>query len=163
MTAITFRTTETHDHESILDLNRRAFGRHAEAEIVTRLEQDGDALFQLVAVMETDIVGHILFYAVRIEGRVAAMGLGPMCVDPWAHRTGIGSGLAHYGLRALQDGGVSLVFVLGHPLYYPRFGFSAHVAAAFEAPWSGPHFMAVRLRHGPPESGRLQFPAAFGV
>ena len=91
------------------------------------------------------------------------MGLGPMCVDPWAHRMGIGSGLAHYGLRMLQDGGVSLVFVRGHPLYFPRFGFSQELAASFEAPWRGREFMAVRLRHGPPSSGRLQLPAAFGV
>lgn len=163
MTEITFRTAETADRAAILDLNVRVFGRSDEADIVSRLEADGDALLQLVAVMETDIVGHILFYAIRIEGRTRAVGLGPMSVNPWAQRSGIGSGLVHYGLRHLQDGGVSLVFVLGHPAYYPRFGFSEATAAAFVAPWKGPQFMAVRLRHGPPSAGRLQFPSAFGV
>jgi putative acetyltransferase len=163
MTDITFRTAETTDRDAILDLNIGAFGRRDEAEIVSRLEADGDALLQLVAVMETDIVGHILFYAIRIDGRIGAVGLGPMSVNPWAQRAGIGSGLVHYGLRHLQDGGVSLVFVLGHESYYPRFGFSEVAAAPFVAPWKGPQFMAVRLRHGPPTSGRLQFPTAFGV
>lgn len=163
MTEITFRTAEMTDREAILSLNASAFGRRDEADIVVRLEDGGDALLQLVAVMEGDVVGHILFYAIRIDGRVCAAGLGPMSVNPWAQRSGIGTALVHYGLRTLQDGGVCVVFVLGHEAYYPRFGFSELAAAPFSAPWKGPHFMAVRLRHGPPVAGRLEFPAAFGV
>lgn len=163
MTNSTVRIMVQADKPAVADLNTRAFGRTDEADIVTRLEKAGDVLLQLVAEMDGRIVGHILFYPMGVFGKLGAAGLGPMCVDPWVQKEGIGSQLVRTGLGMMNQSGVPIVFVLGHDTYYPRFGFSVEAAADFETPLKGPHFMAVRLRFGPPMSGRLIFPDAFGV
>lgn len=151
------------DKPAVLDLNIRAFGRPDEAQIIEQMQKDGDIVLQLVAEMDEQIVGHILFYAMGVFGKIGALGLGPMSVDPWVQKEGIGSELVETGLKVLREGGVSIVFVLGHEWFYPKFGFSVEQAAEFQTPLKGPHFMALRLRPGPPMSGRLIFPAAFGV
>ncbi|MFT3725740.1 MAG: N-acetyltransferase [Hyphomonadaceae bacterium] len=151
------------DKPAVQDLNTRAFGRPDEAAIIRKLEDAGDVLVQMVCEMDGQIVGHILFYPMGVLGRLGGAGLGPMCVDPWAQREGIGSSLATAGLKMMRDNGVPIVFVLGHEAYYPRFGFSVEATADFETPLKGPHFMAVRYRFGPPMSGKLIFPDAFGV
>jgi putative acetyltransferase len=163
MTNSTVRIMVQADKPAVADLNTRAFGRTDEADIVTKLEKAGDVLLQLVAEMDGRIVGHILFYPMGVFGKLGAAGLGPMCVDPWVQKEGIGSQLVRAGLGMMNQSGVPIVFVLGHDTYYPRFGFSVEAAADFETPLKGPHFMAVRLRFGPPMSGRLIFPDAFGV
>ncbi len=163
MSAKTFREKTPADTEAVLDLNTRAFGRSDEAEIVKKLEKDGDVVLQLVAEMDEQIVGHILFYPLGVLGKLGGVGLGPMSVDPWVQREGIGSQLVMGGLTGLKSAGVPIVFVLGHEKFYPRFGFSVDEAKDFETPLKGPHFMALRMRFGPPMSGKLVFPDAFGV
>lgn len=157
------RVAQQTDLPAIRDLNTRAFGRPAEAQIIDRMAADGDMLLQAVAESDGAVIGHIAFYAIGVFGRLGAVGLGPMCVDPWVQREGVGKALVHFGLQTLRDNGVSLVFVLGHPEYYPKFGFNSEATEPFEAPWKGPHFMALRLRYGPPMSGRLIFPPAFAT
>lgn len=157
------RQARPEDRSAILDLNTRAFGQPEEAAIIQRLEKDGDILLELVAEQEGQIVGHILFYPVGVFGKLGAVGLGPMSVDPWIQRAGIGSTLVTRGLEIVRDSGAPLVFVLGHEHYYPRFGFSVEATSEFETPYKGPHFFAIRFRHGPPMSGRLIFPDAFGT
>ncbi len=149
------------DKPAIRDLNTRAFGRADEAGIIGKLEEEGAVILQLVADAEGQIIGHALFYHVGVFGKLGAVGLGPMSVDPWVQREGIGTAMVNLGLSHVKNSGGSMVFVLGHPEYYPRFGFSEAAAADFQAPWKGPHFMGLRLRYGPPMSGRLIFPDAF--
>lgn len=163
MTEKTFRIATPADKTAIADLNTRAFGQPDEARIVEQLEKDGDVLIQIVAEMDAQIVGHILFYRMGVLGKLGGAGLGPMSVDPWVQREGIGSRLVMGGLTALKEAGVPIVFVLGHETYYPRFGFSVKETEEFETSLKGPHFMAVRMRFGPPMSGKLVFPDAFGV
>jgi putative acetyltransferase len=163
MTDYRVRSAEPGDAAAIRDVTRQAFGRAEEADIIDRLETAGDAISQIVAESEGRIIGHVMFYLVGVRGKLAAAGLGPMSVDPSFQRKGVGGRMAYVGLKHLQDSGVPIVFVLGHPDYYPRLGFSEAAAEAFEAPWKGSHFMANRLRHGPPMSGSLIFPKAFGV
>jgi putative acetyltransferase len=151
------------DRAAILDLNTRAFGQPDEAAIIERLEKDGDILLELVAEQDGQVVGHILFYPVGVLGKLGAVGLGPMSVEPWVQREGVGSALVTRGLEVVRDSGAPLVFVLGHEYYYPRFGFSVEATKEFETPYKGPHFFAIRFRHGPPMSGRLIFPDAFGT
>jgi len=151
------------DRPAILDLNTRAFGEPDEAQMIEQMEKDKDIVLQLAAEMDGQIVGHILFYALGVFGRIGAVGLGPMSVDPWVQKEGIGKMLVNTGIKVLRQGGVSIVFVLGHDWFYPKFGFSTEQAADFKTTLTGPHFMALRLRPGPPMSGRLIFPAAFGV
>jgi putative acetyltransferase len=159
----TVRDATSADHASIGELNTRAFGRPDEARIVVELRAEGAVMMELVAEMDGQVVGHCMFYAVRVFGKLGCIGLGPMCVEPWIQKEGVGKALIHYGLTYLQKEGVSIVFVLGHPDYYTKFGFTTEATADFQAPYSGPAFMAVRLRYGPPMSGRLLFPEAFGV
>jgi len=163
MDGVKYRIAIQADKPAIADLNTRAFGRPDEARIVTQLEEAGDVLIQFIAEMDERIVGHILFYPIGVRGKLGAIGLGPMAVDPWVQRSGIGSQLVRIGLKTMQDSGAPLVFVLGHENYYPRFGFSVAATSEFETSLKGPHFMAVRMRHGPPMSGELIFPDAFGV
>ncbi|MBI1359232.1 MAG: GNAT family N-acetyltransferase [Alphaproteobacteria bacterium] len=159
----TVRDARAEEAADIGGLNTRAFGCEDEARIVERLRKDGDVLMELVATMDDQVVGHALFYSVGVFQRLGACGLGPMCVDPWVQREGIGAGLLDYGLANLKAWGVPLVFVLGHADYYPKFGFKVSTTDPFDTPIKGPNFMAVRLRQGPPMAGKLIFPAAFGI
>jgi putative acetyltransferase len=164
MTEFTIRDARPQDHAAIAELNTRAFGRQDEARIVERLRADGDVMMELVAEAEGQIIGHVVFYQLRVFGKLAAMGLGPMCVDPWIQREGIGRGLLTNALAYLRQQGVALIFVLGHPDYYSKFGFNVAATADFDGPFkANPAFMALRMRYGPPMSGRLLFPDAFGV
>lgn len=159
----TFRVMTQADRPAVRELTARAFGREDEGRIIAQLEKDNDVVLQIVAESDGQIVGHILFYRVGVYGRLGAVGLGPMSVDPWVQKEGIGKALVLHGLKMLNDVSVPIVFVLGHEWFYPKFGFSVEQAAEFKTPLSGPHFMALRMRHGPPMSGRLIFPEAFGV
>jgi len=163
MTDRIFRVMTQADKAAVRDLNERAFGRPDEARIITELETDGDVLLQMVAESDGQVVGHILFYALGVFGKLSAAGLGPMSVDPWVQKEGIGKGLVVNGLAMMKTAGAPIVFVLGHDWFYPKFGFSVAQTADFETPLKGDHFMAMRMRAGPPMSGRLIFPKAFGV
>ena len=163
MDGVKYRIAVQADKPAIAELTTRAFGQPDEARIISQLEEAGEVLIQFVAEMEDRIVGHILFYPLGVRGKLSAVGLGPMSVDPRTQRSGVGSQLVRIGLKTVQDAGAPIVFVLGHEAFYPRFGFSVAATSEFETPLKGPHFMAVRMRHGPPMSGELIFPAAFGV
>lgn len=125
------------DVAAIRDLNEDAFGRPDEARLVDRLRANGGVLLSLVAVLGERLVGHILFSPVRIAS-VEGAGLGPMAVLPDLQRHGIGSRLLVEGLARLAEQRCPFVVVLGHPRYYPRFGFvpaSGHgVTCAWDAP-----------------------------
>ena len=84
-----------------------------------------------------------------------------MCVAPGEQRRGIGYALIKAGMPQVEQLGRQLVFVLGHPDYYPRFGFHPAVAARYDAPWSGEAFMAIELFESAPRSGTLTYPRAF--
>jgi putative acetyltransferase len=99
---------------------------------------------------------------IPIDGEPVGVGLGPMCVLKELQPTGVGARLTRFGLKALEGAGESLVFVLGHDTCYPKFGFSEATAKLFTSPWSGPHFMALRLAPGDPGTGTLTYPKAFG-
>ncbi len=161
---VNLREATGDDRAAIRDLTTRAFGREDEARIIDGLEAQGASYLQVVAELDGRIVGHVVFYNLGVFGKLGAIGLGPMSVDPWVQREGIGQTMARFGLAVCQKAGVPIVFVLGHPEYYPKFGFSTEAAREFESPWTGqPAFMALRMKYGPPMSGKLVFPEAFGV
>ena len=110
------------------------------------------------------VVGHVGFPRLSIEtptGNVAATALAPLAVAADLRRRGVGALLVRSGLGMLADRGEALVFVLGDPAYYARFGFDVAAAAAFMSPYSGRHFMALRLVPGAPASGIISYPSAF--
>ena len=156
------------DFEAIAALNRAAFGGEEEVEIIDRLRRDGLFALSLVERDANTIVGHILFSVldVTVDGRaVRAVALAPIAVAPARQRSGIGSRLVRHGLNALKDRGYEAVIVLGHPDYYPRFGFSAALATKLAAPFSGAAFMALELK---PDalagaSGAVRYPRAFRI
>lgn len=102
------------------------------------VDESAQPVLSLVATVDNSIVGHILFSKVRLRqsGReVSAAILAPLAVHPDFQSRGIGGQLVTEGLNQLSESGVELVFVLGHPGYYPRFGFSAAGIMGFEAPY----------------------------
>jgi putative acetyltransferase len=127
------------DAPVIRQVNELAFGQPAEADLVERLRQAcGDAV-SLVAV-DDGIVGHILFTPVVVEGggrRVVGMGLAPMAVHPDWQRRGIGSQLVRSGMDIVRERGYPFVVVVGHPEYYPRFGFDRASAHGLTSQWEG--------------------------
>ena len=155
------------DLGTIRTVNREAFGTEAEADLVDALRANGDAALSLVAESESGVVGHILFSHLPIQGparEVAAVALAPMSVlPPWQHR-GVGSALVRSGLERCRKAGFEAVVVLGHPEYYPRFGFSSRLAESLQAAFSGPAFMALELVSGAlSPGGAVYYPDAFLV
>lgn len=110
------------DHAGIRDVNRRAFGRDQEADLVDALRANGAVSLSLVATENDHVVGHILYSPVLI-GTLEGVGLGPMAVLPEYQRRGVGSALVEAGNRQLEIAGCPFVVVLGHAAFYPRFGF----------------------------------------
>jgi putative acetyltransferase len=163
------RVVAAADHEAIAALVRAAFlaefGRSDEPELIVQLRALGDVVLECVAEEDGAIAGHILFSRAHIEaaGRShPAVQLAPVCAAPSVQKQGIGSALIRHGLGALRTSGETHVFLLGHPDYYPRFGFSADAARAFASPWGGPHFMLARIGAGGPDAGTLVASKAFG-
>ncbi len=115
------------------------------------------------------VVGHILFTPVEIRSRTGhcgAMALGPMAVSPEQQRKGAGSALVAAGLSACTVQGENVVVVLGHPDYYPRFGFRPawDFGLYYRAPGPDPAFMVCELEHGAlrGRTGEVVYHAAFG-
>ena len=156
------RRLKPEDLDTVATLNTLAFGSAEEAGIVRNLHADYDSLLSLVAHRHDEMVGHIEFFRILIGGKPSAVGLGPMSVLPELQGRGIGSSLVRMGLLVMAGRGESIVFVLGHPEFYTKLGFSSELAKPFEAPWSGPSFMAQAINPGAPEQGELTYPAAFG-
>lgn len=128
------------DIPAIRSVNEAAFGRPAEARVVHRLRLTCDDLLSLVAIDGGEVVGHVLFSPVEIEGGdtdIRGMGLAPMAVLPAHQRKGIGTALAKHGLEILRDRGDPFVIVLGHAKYYPRFGFEPASQYGLSSQWEG--------------------------
>jgi putative acetyltransferase len=146
---IHIRGERKEDFEGVRRVNEAAFGQPAEADLVDALRSGGAATVSLVAEVKGQIVGHILFSPVTVQGAddLKAVGLGPMAVLPEHQRRGIGSLLIRKGLEYCRKAGIQAVVVLGHPDYYPRFGFrrasSWGLRCEFDAPDEA--FMALEL------------------
>ena len=140
--------------EEIAAVTRAAFHARygsgaAETAIIARLRADGDAVAELAAMENGAVVGHAIFSRLGTEpGRCRAAALGPVCARIDRQHQGVGEALIRAGLADCAKGGVEAVFVLGDPLYYGRFGFSAAMAAGIACTYAGPHLQALELRRG---------------
>ena len=160
------RTETTGDYPSIREVLRQAFGREEEGRLVDSLRDGGFARLSLVALEDGPFVGHILFSELVIamdQGSVPALSLAPLAVLPERQRRGLGSMLVQEGLRLCGNSGDRIVIVLGHPEYYPRFGFSAKLAQPLRSPYAGPAFMALELETGALDgvAGEVRYPPPF--
>lgn len=146
------------DLNDVLTIERLAFGYDKEANLVGELLRDPSAkpLLSLLAFKKDRGVGHILFTAARLSGKKDAASiviLAPLAIIPDAQHQGIGGKLIEHGLALLSNSEVDLVFVLGHPDYYPRFGFKPAGRLGFDAPYPIPEehanaWMVQALRPG---------------
>lgn len=153
---------------TIRSINEAAFGGTEEADLVDKLRVDGDVLASLVAEANGRLIGHILFSRMWIEtvtGQLSAVALAPLAVLPEYQRQGVGQQLTMRGLDLLRENGEKIVVVVGHPDYYPRFGFSREIAQFIESPFPRDAFMILELSSGALEnvSGKVVYPAAFGI
>jgi putative acetyltransferase len=151
MTAI--RAAAASDVDAIRRVHTAAFGRAAEAELAIALASREPACISLVASQRGRIVGHVLFSPVSVDGHrftPPPMGLGPVGVEPGLQRSGTGSALCRAGIEACRKAGVPFVVVLGHPPYYPRFGFAPAVRFGLSLADAPPRdaFMALELAPG---------------
>lgn len=130
------------DLEAVVEVERLAFGEEAEAELVRELLQDSTAepVVSLLAEDSGRPVGHILFTRGEITGSdaiepVEVSILAPLAVVPDAQGQGVGGALVRAGIERLHRERVTIVFVLGHPGYYPRHGFSVAAEHEIFAPY----------------------------
>lgn len=162
---MSIRNETAADIPLIREVNRRAFGRDDEADLVDRLRENGDVIGSMAALQSGQVVGHILFSKVAIErdgDTVEVAALGPMAVDPDLQGGGIGSLLIMRGLDLVRRRGYGAVLVVGYPEFYSRFGFSAEATAGLDAPYSGDAFMGLELEDDVlVGGGKVSYPAAF--
>ena len=165
MSMMSIRAATPRDREAIRLVEEHAFGQQAEAGLVDALVAEGDAIVELVAEEDGDVVGHILFSRLYIQngGRtVPAVALAPLAVEPDFHGTGIGGALIREAHVRLKDAGETLAVVLGDPAYYGRFGYSHDRAAGFESDYQCDALQALAWGDAP-VSGKLVYASAFGT
>jgi putative acetyltransferase len=123
---INIRPETSADVAAIRHINIQAFGRDKEAVLVDKLRERGVLTLSLVAVQGNEVVGHIAFSPVVIESKSShfeAITLAPIAVLPEHQRHGIGGQLIRVALAECLNLGHEIVVLIGHPEYYPRFGF----------------------------------------
>lgn len=138
---LTIRREKPEDINAIYQVNEQAFDSKVESELVSNLRKRNIVTLSMVAEQDGQVVGHILFSPVAVESEYSSFGaitMAPMAVLPECQRKGIGSKLVAAGLEECRNLGHEIVTVLGHPEYYPRFGFvpakSRGIGCEFEAP-----------------------------
>lgn len=141
------------DAPAVRAINETAFGRPAEADLVAALVDAGAAICSLVAEEAGDVIGHALFTPATLSSggktkEIAA--LGPLAVHPAWQKRGVGGQLIESGLQRCRAAGYDLIIVLGHPGYYPRFGFrpSAPFGIRWERDVPEDVFMVAELAPG---------------
>ena len=162
------RPAEGADAEAIRRIHLSAFPTALEADLVERLRQDGDLVISLVAERSGEPIGHVALSRMKVEGdgrSYRSLGLGPVGVARPMQGSGAGSALIEAAKAIAQATGEELIFLLGEPEYYRRFGFTAETARPFRSPYAGPYFMALALQPGfaPPAVGKANYARAFSA
>lgn len=160
------RPERPEDRETVRAVLLAAFPTPAEAELVRRVEDQKCQRVALVAERDGRVVGQILFCGVTIEtewGSLSALALAPVAVHPECQGRGIGSELIRRGLDHCRDAGHAIVFVLGDPSFYRRFGFSRGRAAALDCEYQCDGFLVLELEPDALEgiAGRVVYPPPF--
>lgn len=163
----TVRPETPADYAAIASLTNTAFNNAAEANLIATLRCQAEDYIALVAEQHGEVVGHILFSPASLDKApdCKIMALAPMAVSNVLQHQGIGSALVRAGLEQCNKQGVAAVVVLGHPGYYPRFGFTPASRFNISCPWQAPDnaFMLLELTPGvlKGKSGRVVYQPAF--
>ncbi len=136
---ITVRDEKPEDVAAVREINELAFKKPVEANIVERLRAACKRYVSLVAVIDEKVAGHILFTPVSIDGFAISggVGLAPMAVHPERQNRGVGKELVRAGIARLESESCPFIIVLGHPAYYPRFGFERASGRGLSCQWEG--------------------------
>jgi putative acetyltransferase len=165
---ICLRLERGDDAVEIHRLEAAAFEREDEAKLVDALRCGGGLVLSAVAALDGQVVGHLAFSPLHVGAREepVAVALAPVAVAPQFQRRGIGSQLIRWGLGAARDAGHGAVIVVGHPEFYPRFGFRPAAEFGLECPFPAPpeSFLAVELQPGALADcrGVVRYHSAFG-
>ena len=143
---IEIRESTKHDNEAINKIHLEAFGPGEGPEIVELVsnlfaDKTAKPLLSLVAVVDNEIAGHVLFTKARLADPGVSTEiqlLAPLAVAPHLQKKGVGAKLVNTGLELLKQSATELVFVLGHPTYYPRCGFKPVGDQGLDAPYPIP-------------------------
>ena len=150
---ISIREERPEDIDAIHHVESQAFGQANQADLVDALRRANRVVLSLVAIEDERLLGHIMFSpaVVEHEGKVFdVVALGPVAVLPERQKEGIGSMLIRNGLERCLERGHDVVFLLGSPTYYPRFGFVSGASKGIRYSGEVPdeEFMVVELRGG---------------
>jgi putative acetyltransferase len=161
------REEQERDRAQVRTVNLAAFDSPLEAALVDRLREEAHPFVSMVALDGETVIGHILFSPVVLSGHedLRILGLGPMAIAPAHQRMGVGSVLVRAGLERCRELGYGAVVVLGHPEYYPRFGFVPAARSGIRCEYEVPEeaFMLVELQQGylVNAPGTISYHAAF--
>lgn len=167
---VQMRSERNGDQEAIRQINDAAFKGDNESRLVATIRKSELFVPELSLVAETDgeLIGHILFSIVHIssgEDEIPTLALAPMAVVPEHQNKGIGSLLVEEGLKRAKDQGFEHAVVLGHPEFYPKFGFVPASTKGIESPFPVPDevFMALELKEESLDQikGKIVYPPAF--
>jgi putative acetyltransferase len=168
MEGVRIRPETDADHTAVAEVTAAAFGKEDEARLVDAIRASAEYVPALTLVAEDDgrIVGHVMYSYSSLEGsETRLLQLSPLSVAPDRQGEGIGAALTRESLRLADERREPLVLVLGHPTYYPRFGFRRASTLGLDAPnpeWPDEAFMAVPLTaYDAALRGRVQFAPAF--
>ena len=171
MPSLVIRQEQPADIKPIDALAAAAFQRRDEADLIDRLRDDQAIWLSQVALLDEKIVGHALYSPATVTDGPnvhECLALGPLAVAPAYQRQGIGGQLIRSGLRAVQAAGHGLLFLVGHPSYYPRFGFRPAQPLGFTSDYvkdrrRHEHFMVAVLDKSLSARGHLRFHPAFDM
>jgi putative acetyltransferase len=158
------------DIPAIFEVNYQAFAHYDEARLVDALRDASifNPELSLVAVHGDRIIGHIMFPPVTIESpgtSTPAVALAPLVVHPDFQCLGVGAALIEEGLKVCRTLGHRIVIVIGHPGYYPRYGFIRARENGLEAPFTVADdvFMVLALDDGALDGveGMVKYPVEF--
>ena len=166
---ITIRKEEERDYKKVYEVNRLAFQQENESKLIEKIRKGKNFVpdLSLVAKIDDEIVGHILFSRIKIVGDsiFESLALAPVAVIPEFQKQGIGAELIKKGIEKAKELGFDSIIVLGHKEYYPKFGFKRASNWSIECPFEVPDeaFMAIELTEKAFEdkAGTVRYPDEF--